>query len=116
MAVIMSPVPTDPAELAAAVALLARAIGASTADAERVMNVASALTERFAPGAPQSVRNESVIRTSGYLYGSDFGGVVSEGAADQKIDYSSSPIGGSNAFRRSGSMGLLSVWRTRRAG
>ena len=116
MAVIMSPVPTDPAELAAAVDVLARAIGASTADAERVLGVASALTEKFAPTAPQSVRNEACIRTAGYLVGSDYGGVMSEGAADQKIDYSSSPIGGSNAFRRSGAMGLLSAWRVRRTG
>ena len=113
---IMSPLPTGIDELAAAVDVLARAIGASTADAERVLGVASALTEKFAPTAPQSVRNEACIRTAGYLVGSDYGGVQTEGAADQTVTYASHPIGGSSAFRRSGAMGLLSAWRVRRTG
>ena len=80
------------------------------------MGVASALVERYAASAPQLVKNEAVIRCAGFFRGSDYGGVMSEGAADQKIDYSPHPIGGSNAFRRSGAMGLLSAWRVRRAG
>ena len=80
------------------------------------MSVASALVERYAVTAPQVVKNEAVIRTSGFLMGSDYGGVTTEGAADQTITYATHPIGGSNAFRRSGAMGLLSPWRVRRAG
>ena len=124
---ILSPVPTDADALADAVDVLARAIGSrgpsaaaitpeNKADTERVMGVASALVERYAPEAPQPVKNEAVIRCAGFLYGSDYGGIASEGAADQKVDYASHPIGGSNAFRRSGAMGLLSPWRVRRAG
>ena len=127
MAIIMSPVPTDAALLADAVDVLARAIGTrgpsaapitpeNEADTERVMGVASALVERYAATAPQPVKNEAVIRCGGFLMGSDYGGVTSEGAADQTITYAAHPIGGSNAFRRSGAMGLLSPWRVRRVG
>ena len=127
MAIIMSPVPTDAALLADAVDVLARAIGTrgpgaaaitpeNAADTERVMGVASALVERYAATAPQPVKNEAVIRCGGFLMGSDYGGVTSEGAADQTITYAAHPIGGSNAFRRSGAMGLLSPWRVRRVG
>ena len=56
MVVILSPVPADPVELAAAVDVLARAIGADAADAERVMGAASAMVERYAPTAPQSIQ------------------------------------------------------------
>ena len=98
--------------------MLASAIG-STADGQatlRLMHVASALVERYAVTAPQPVKNEAVIRCAGFLYGSDYGGITSEGAADQTVTYAAHPVGGSNAFRRSGAMGLLSPWRQRRAG
>ena len=115
MVVILSPVPADPVELAAAVDVLARAIGADAADAERVMGAASAMVERYAPTAPQSIKNEAVIRCAGALQQSDFGGVASEEIGGRKVDYTSQPAGGWSPFRRSGAMALLSPWRTRRA-
>ena len=113
----LTPPPSDPAELAAAVALLAAAIGSSgdLAAAERVMRVASVTVEKYAPTAPQAAKDEAVIRMGGFLLGSDYGGVMTEGAADQTVTYASHPVGGSSAFRRSGAMGLLSPWRVRRA-
>ena len=74
MAVILSPVPADADSLAEAVVVLGRAIGADAADAERLLETASALVEHHAPAAPQSVRNEATIRVAGALAQSDFGG------------------------------------------
>ena len=45
MAVILSPVPADADSLAEAVAVLGRAVGADAADAERLLETASALVE-----------------------------------------------------------------------
>ena len=124
MVVILSPVPTDPADLDAAVDLLARAIGIGqvrplsaddAADAERVMTVASALVERYAPTAPQSAKNEAVIRCAGALIQSDFGGIASESIGDRTVSYTMQPGGGWSPLRRSGAMGLLAPWRVRRA-
>ena len=125
MAVIMSPVPTDAVALAEAVDVLARAVGIGhvrplaaddAADAERVMAVASAMVERYAPTAPQSAKNEAVIRCAGALVQSDFGGIASESIGDRTVAYTPQPAGGWSPFRRSGAMGLLSPWRVRRAG
>ena len=66
--------------------VLARAIGADAADAERVMGAASAMVERYAPTAPQSIKNEAVIRCAGALQQSDFGGVASEEIGGRKVD------------------------------
>ena len=116
MAVILSPVPTDAALLTAAVDVLGRAIGSQDVrdDTERLMKVASDTVERYAPTAPQSAKNEAVIRMAGILYG-DYGAVVTEGIADQTVTYANAPVGGWSPFRRSGAMGLFSPWRTRRA-
>ena len=114
----MSPPPKLQDDLTKAIDVLAHAIG-STADRQatlRLMEVASALVERYAPTAPRPVKNEAVIRCAGFLYGSDYGGIASEGAADQTVTYAAHPAGGSNAFRRSGAMGLCSPWRVRRVG
>ena len=125
VAVIMSPVPTDAVALAEAVDVLARAVGIGhvrplaaddAADAERVMAVASAMVERYAPTAPQSAKNEAVIRCAGALVQSDFGGIASESIGDRTVAYTPQPAGGWSPFRRSGAMGLLSPWRVRRAG
>ena len=121
---ILSPPPSDPADLAAALDLLARAIGIGrtrpldaddAADAERLLTVASALVENYAPAAPQSVRNEAVIRCAGALVQSDFGGIASESIGDRTVSYTMQPGGGWSPLRRSGAMGLMAPWRPRRA-
>ena len=116
MAVILSPVPADADSLAEAVAVLGRAVGADAADAERLLDAASALVEGYAPAAPQSVRNEATIRVAGALAQSDFGGIASESIGDRAVAYTSQAAGGWNPFRRSGAMGLLAPWRVRRLG
>ena len=116
MVVKLSPVPTDAAPLAEAVDVLGRAIGADAADAERLLGVASAMVERYAPTAPQSVKSEAVIRCAGALIQSDYGGIASESIGDRAVAYTSQAAGGWNPFRRSGAMGLLSPWRVRRLG
>ena len=123
MVIILSPVPSDADLLAAAIDLLARAVGVdgdtpaeAAANAERLINVGSALVENYAPTAPQSVKNEAVIRVSGALVQSDFGGIASESLGDRTVSYFSQPAGGWSPLRKSGAMGLLSPWRVRRAG
>ena len=115
MAVILSPAPTSADALADALDVLARAIGADAADAERLLGVASAMVERYAPTAPQPAKNEAVIRCAGALAQSDYGGIASESIGDRKVDYTMQPAGGWSPFRRSGAMALLSPWRARRA-
>ena len=110
----LSPWPETQAEVDAAVALLAAALpdGAPVA---RLGPVAAALVEEYSPGAPQPIRDESVIRCSGWLYES------TPGLADSKL--SAGPVEvvrtfapGYSALRHSGAMALLSRWRIRRAG
>lgn len=127
----LSPVPTTPAALEAARNYLAHIIGAEPgpavngqlmdpdAEARRIARVdammaaASALVEREAPAAPQSVKNESVVRMAGYMWGSDFGGIVSETSVGSRaVEYVTNHAG---AFRRSGAKALLSPWKRRRA-
>lgn len=74
---------------------------------------ASAMVEQYAPGAPQSVRDEATVRMAGYLAQSDFGSVVKESIGPQDVEYA---VNHANAFRNSGAAGLLSRWRVRRAG
>ena len=110
----LSPWPTVQAEIDAAVLVLAAALPPS-ADAARLGPVASDLTERYASGAPDSVKSESVIRTAGWLHESK------PGLADSKlsagvVDIVKTFSPGLSALRHSGSMALLSPWKVRRAG
>ena len=115
--VILTPPPTSPGARTVALAVLGVAIG--TEDdltvTERLLGVASALVEDYAPGAPQAVRNEAVIRVAGALQQSDFGGIASESLGDRTVSYFPQASGGWSPFRKSGAMGLLSPWRPRRA-
>ena len=98
----------------AAIALLESALpdGAPVA---RLGPVAAALVEEYSPGAPQPIRDEAVIRTSGWMFQS------TPGLADSKmsvgpLDISRTFSPGFSALRHSGSMALLSRWKIRRAG
>ena len=46
---------------------LAYALSADTATAERLLPVAVALVDRYAPSAPEAVRDEAAIRCAGWL-------------------------------------------------
>ena len=48
-------------------AQLAEAVGVDSTTAARLLAVAAALVERYAPDAPDAVANEAVIRTAGWL-------------------------------------------------
>ena len=112
----LSPWPTTPAALATATATLKSAIAgprAEDADIARVGAAASAMVEDYAPGAPQTLRDEATIRFAGYLYGSDFGGIRTEDIGPKRVEYI---VNHAPAFRNSGAAGLVTRWRVRRAG
>lgn len=117
----LSPWPptTSAAARTAAVARLRQAVAGRTLDSEDAANAlgecAAALVENYAPGAPQAVKDEAVIRFAGYLAQSDFGAIASEqgGPAPLQFEYVTNHA---NAFRNSGAAMLLTRWRVRRAG
>ena len=108
--------PSDPTLPPITAAELAPIIGAS-ADLTRAGHLLATAWERvrtYAPSAPEQIHREAIVRLAGYLWGSDFGGIVSEtSVADAKVEY---VVNHGNAFRNSGAAGLLSSWRVRRAG
>lgn len=112
---VLAPWPTTPAALAAATACLKAAIGPDLTD-ERVQalgSTAAALVERFAPNAPQPIRNEATIRTAGWLAEQPAAAIRSESVGDVETAYAPTHT---SALRHSGGMALLSPWKIRRAG
>ena len=115
----LSPWPAATATVAraAAVARLRAAVEGRAAesdeDASALGELAAARVEREAPGAPQSIRDEAVIRYGGYMAGADYGGLRSENIGPRSIEY---VVNHSNAWRNSGAYGLLAPWKVRRAG
>ena len=73
-AVVLSPFPSVPmtAQRPAAIACIKASIsgGANLSDdrAAALGEAASALVERFAPDAPDAIKNEAVIRAAGWIY------------------------------------------------
>ena len=109
----LTPWPSDPVALQAAIDQLAAAIGSTAEIAERLGPVASALIEREANLAPQSIRNEAVIRCAGWLFGSKPRGLTAIKVSGTDLEFSSTAA---SALRASGAMALLSRWKVRRAG
>ena len=72
-----------------------------TAQATRLLAVATAIVERYAQSAPEAVQNQAVVQVAGYLYDQP---AASQGA------------GTANALRNSGAASLLTPWRSIRAG
>ena len=111
----LSPWPTSGSDRDDAVAVLAAAVGSSESVAERLGPVGAALVEAEASGAPQEIKDESVVRCCGWMFQS------TPGLSDSKL--SAGPVDivrtfspGYSALRHSGSMALLSPWKIRRAG
>ena len=77
--------------------------------AERILPVARAIVEKYAPEAPEAVKSESIIRISGNFAEARYGGFVSN---QTKIP----PQSHAAFFRNSGAMALCSPWKRRRAG
>ena len=117
------PATTSAAARTAAANRLSAAVGGRTLAADGTVDMdatnalgetASALVEAYAPNAPQSVKDEAVIRSGGYLSGSDFGTVIKEsGLPGHEAEYVTNH---SSMFRNSGAAALLTRWRIRRAG
>ena len=111
----LSPWPGTPATLAAALACL-RAAGVAEESDDRLGAIgaaASAMVEQYAPGAPQPLKNEAIIRYTGYLSQAGFGAIATEDIGPLKIEHVTNHAA---AFRNSGAAALLSRWRVRRAG
>ena len=72
---------------------------------------ASARILRYAPGAPDAVKTESIIVYGGWLYQA-----TAQSRSVFPADNEGPPINVSRAFLLSGAQGLLSSWRVPRAG
>ena len=115
----LSPWPAATATVAraAAVVRLRAAVEGRAAESDEAASAlgehASARVEREAPGAPQAVKDEAVIRMAGYWAQSDYGSIRTETIGPRSIEY---VVNHANAWRNSGAYGLLSPWKVRRAG
>ena len=87
-----------------------------TKDATRaghILAAVGAMVERYAPGAPDAIKREAIIRAGGWLAGTP---------KDDIRDMSAGPLSSSHTpsmracLRHSGAMSLLSPWKVRRAG
>ena len=85
--------------------------------AQELIDMASARVEQYAANAPESVKNEAVIRLCGYGYEQTthgtFGAIREMRTGDADL---SSITNHGASFVRSGAAGLLSPYRVRRAG
>ena len=94
-------------------AQLVAALGVSPELSARLLPVAVALVNRYAPGAHDAVANEAAIRTAGYLAEMPAAAVRSEAVGDVSQGFAVTHL---SALRHSGAMALLSPWKVRRAG
>ena len=120
--VILTPFPRAAmtAQRPAAIACLKESIvgGARLTDdrAAALGEMASALVERFAPDAPQAVRNEAVIRVAGWTYARQPRDIQALSFANgMSLNFRERSIASPDALRNSGARSLLSPWRARRA-
>lgn len=112
---VLSPWPDGGSALADATTCIRDALGVGTDDeAQRLAAAASALVERYAPGAPQALRNEAVIRCAGWLREAPSGPVRSEATGEIRTSFDRESA--RSALRGSGAMSLLTTWKVRRAG
>ena len=92
---------------------LAVAVGTDSTTATRLLAVASALVDRYAPDAPDAISNEAVIRAGGWPWEQPSAAIRSESEGDISASYAPTHM---SALRHSGAMALLSPWKIRRAG
>ena len=115
----LSPWPnaTATASLEAARTCLREAIAAPRASDDRIDalgSTAAALVEKYAPDAPQAIRNEATIRAAGWIHGRPRSGET--GQEIEGILTRRWAAGHTSALRHSGAAALLSPWKVRRAG
>ena len=87
--------------------------GVDATRAAELLATVTALVERYAPDAPEAIKDEATIRCSGWLAQAPAGGQRREGTGDIDTSYSPTMTG---AMQASGAKGLLAPWRVRRAG
>ena len=87
--------------------------GVTPARAGKLLAAATALVDRFAPAAPEAIKDEATIRTAGWLAEQPAASVRSEAVGDVSTAYAPAMA---SALRHSGAMALLAPWKVRRAG
>ena len=92
---------------------LATEVGADLARARRLLAVATATVEDYAPEAPLALRNEAVIRFAGYLSQADYGMIRTETLGPASVEYN---LNHAAMFRNCGAEALLTRHKRRRAG
>ena len=92
---------------------LAEALAVNQALADRLLPVAVALVERYAPDAPEAIQNEAAVRCAGWLADTPAPSLQSEQYGDVSVTWAPGQL---SALRHSGGMALLSPWKQRRAG
>ena len=107
------PVPETASSVTLTAAALSTEVNADLDRAERILTVATAIVEEYAPTAPTVLLNEAVIRLGGYLAQSDYGTVREESIGPRSVSYT---LNHSMMFRNSGAQALLTRWKKRRAG
>ena len=91
----------------------AEAVAVTRAQAARLLPVAAALVERYAPAAPVAVQNEAAIRVCGYLSQQPESAQRSDRIGDIETRWAPNNL---SALRHSGAMALLTFWKVRRGG
>ena len=72
------------------------------------------MVQRYAPSAPQAIRDEAAIRLAGWLAGASYDNITSEtSVGPDTIQYQ---VGSQNLMIRTGAGSLLTRWRVRRGG
>lgn len=112
---VLSPWPSTPAALTAARACLSEGLDGGITDdrVDALGAAAAALVERYAAGAPQSIKNEAVIRCAGYLADMPAASLTMSTVGPMTLQLAPAR---QSALRHSGAMALLSPWKVRRAG
>ena len=114
---VLSPWPTTPVARDAAIAYVREQCAGRTATDEgacQLGELAAALVEREAPGAPPAVKTEACVRVIGYVAQADFGAVIEESTVGNKtVQWTTNHAA---IFRNSGAKGLLAPWKVRRGG
>ena len=115
---VLSPWPSTPAAVTAAVACLKAEITALSSLSDDSVSglgaTAAALVEKFAPDAPAAIKREGVIRTAGYLIARRPQPYSSFSVGPIRLDHKPERMV-PDALRHSGARALLAPFRARRA-
>ena len=109
------PWPTDPTHAGNAIECVHLFVGQHI-DVDIVLTTARAAAEMvqaYAPGAPQFIKDNALLRTTAFLVEHPSAGIRSESTGDIRTTYSTNEY---SPLRHSGAMSLLAPYRVRRAG